>query len=41
MAIVRERLAVSKQTTHEFLMEKLNSNKLSEIECKKQHYFEI
>jgi hypothetical protein len=37
----RERLAVSKQTTHRFHMERLNLKKLNEVEDKEQYRAEI
>jgi hypothetical protein len=36
-----ERLAVSKQSTHRFHMEKLNLKKLNEVEGKEQYWVEI
>jgi hypothetical protein len=36
VAKVKERLAVSKQTTHRFHMERFNLMKLNEVEGKKQ-----
>jgi hypothetical protein len=41
LANVRERLAVSKQTTHGFHMEEFNRKKLSEVEGKVQYRVEI
>jgi hypothetical protein len=41
VAKVRERLAVSKQTTHRFHMERLNLKKLNEILGKEQYHVEI
>jgi hypothetical protein len=41
MAKVRERLAVSKQTTHRFHMERFNLKKLNEVEGKEQYWVEI
>jgi endonuclease/exonuclease/phosphatase family metal-dependent hydrolase len=41
VAGVRERLAVSKQTTHRFQMERFNHKKLNEIEGKEQYRVEI
>jgi hypothetical protein len=38
---IRRRLAVSKQTTHTVHMERLNINKLNEVEGKEQYYVEI
>jgi hypothetical protein len=38
---VRERLAVSKQTTHMFHMERFNPKKLNEIDSKEQYRVEI
>jgi hypothetical protein len=37
VAKVRERLAVSKQTTHRLYMEKFNPKKLKEVEGKEQY----
>jgi hypothetical protein len=37
MAKVRERLAVSKQTTHRVHMERFNLKKLNEVEDKEQY----
>jgi hypothetical protein len=37
----RERLAVSKQTTHRFRMERFNLKKLNEIEGKEEYRVEI
>jgi hypothetical protein len=41
MAKVRERLAVSKQTTHRFHIERFNLKKLNEVEDKEQYRVEI
>jgi hypothetical protein len=41
VAKVRERLEVSKQTTHRVLMERFNLKKLNEVEGKEQYCFEI
>jgi hypothetical protein len=41
VAKVRERLAVSKQTMHRFLMERFNRKKLNEVEGKEQYCVEI
>jgi hypothetical protein len=41
MALVRERLAVSKQTTHRVHMERFNLKKLNEVEGKEQYRVEI
>jgi hypothetical protein len=41
VAKVRERLAVSKQTMHRFLMERFNLKKLNEVEGKEQYRVEI
>jgi hypothetical protein len=41
VAKLRERLAVSKQTTHRIHMEKFNLKKLSEVEGKEQYCVEI
>ena len=41
VAAVRERLAVSKQTTQKFDVERFNLRKLSELEVRKQHQIEI
>jgi hypothetical protein len=41
MAKVRERLAVSKQTTHKFHTKRFNINKLSVVEGKEQYWVEI
>jgi hypothetical protein len=41
VAKVRERLAVSKQTTQRFHMERYNFKKLNEVEGKEQHHAEI
>jgi hypothetical protein len=38
---VRERLAVSKQTTHTVHMESFNLKKLNEVQDKQQHHVEI
>ncbi|PNF19084.1 hypothetical protein B7P43_G11233 [Cryptotermes secundus] len=41
VAKVRERLAVSKQTTHTVQMERFNLKKLNEVEAKDQYRVEI
>jgi hypothetical protein len=41
VAKVRERLAVSKQTTHRFHVERFNLKKLNEVEGKEQYHVEI
>jgi hypothetical protein len=41
VAKVRERLVVSKQTTHRFNMERFNIKKLNEVESKGQYRIEI
>jgi hypothetical protein len=41
VAKIRERLAVSKQTTHRFHMEWFNLKKLNEVESKEQYRAEI
>jgi NADH:ubiquinone oxidoreductase subunit D len=41
VAEVRERLAVSKQTTHKFHVERFNLKKLNEVEGKEQYWVEI
>jgi hypothetical protein len=41
MAKVRERLAVTKQTTHRVHTERFNLKKLNEVEGKKQYRFEV
>jgi hypothetical protein len=41
VAKIRERLAVSKQTTQRVLMERFNLKKLNEIEGKEQYHVEI
>jgi hypothetical protein len=41
VAEVKERLRVSKQTTHRFHMEKFNLRKLNEAEGKEQYRVEI
>jgi hypothetical protein len=41
VAKVRERLAVSKQTTHRVHMERFNLKKLNEVESKEQDRVEI
>jgi hypothetical protein len=41
VAKVRERLAVSKQTTHRVHMERSNLKKLNDVECKEQYCVEI
>jgi hypothetical protein len=41
VANVRERLAVSKQTTHSAHMKRLNLKKLSKVEGKEQYRVEI
>jgi hypothetical protein len=41
VAKVTERLAVSKQTTHSFHMERFNLKKLNEVEGKEQYRVEI
>jgi hypothetical protein len=38
---VRERLAVSKQTTHTVHMERFHLNKLNELEGKEEYHVEI
>jgi hypothetical protein len=40
-AEVRERLAVSKQTTHRFRMERFNLKELNEVEGREQYCVEI
>jgi hypothetical protein len=41
VAEVRERLAVSKQTTHRFHMERFNLKQLNEVESKEQYRAQI
>jgi hypothetical protein len=41
VAIFRERLAMSKQTTHRVHMERFNLKKLNEVEGKEQYQAEI
>jgi hypothetical protein len=41
VAIVRERLAVSKQTTNRFHMKRFNRKNLNEVEGKQQYLVEI
>jgi CTP-dependent riboflavin kinase len=41
VAKVRERLAVSKQTTYRVHMERFNLKKLNRVECKEQYFVEI
>jgi hypothetical protein len=41
MAKVRERLAVNKQRSHRFYMERFNPNKLNDVEGKKQFRVEV
>ena len=41
VATVRERLAVSKQVTQKFDVERFNLRKLSELEFRKQYQIEI
>jgi hypothetical protein len=41
LAKIRDRLAVSKQTTHKFHMEKQNLKKLNVVEGKEQYRVEI
>jgi hypothetical protein len=41
VANVRERLAVSKQTTHKFHTERFNLKKLNEVQGKEQYQVEI
>jgi hypothetical protein len=41
VAKVRERLAVTKQMTHRFHMERFNLKKLNEVEGKEQYHIEI
>jgi hypothetical protein len=41
VANVRERLAVSKQTTHRVHVERFNLKKLKEVEDKRQYHVEI
>jgi hypothetical protein len=41
VANVREKLAVSKQTTHSYHMERFNYKRLNETEGKKQYWVEI
>jgi hypothetical protein len=41
VAKIRERLAVSKQTTQRVHMERFNLKKLNEVECKQQYRVEI
>jgi hypothetical protein len=41
VAKFRERLAVSKQTTHRLHMERFNLKKLNEVEGKEQYHVEI
>jgi hypothetical protein len=36
VAKFRERLSVSKQTTHRILMDRFNIKKLNQVECKEQ-----
>jgi hypothetical protein len=41
VAKVRERLAVNKQRSHRFHMERLNLKKLNEVEAKEQYHVEV
>jgi hypothetical protein len=41
VAIVRERLTMSKQTTHRFYTEGFNLKKLNEVQGKEQYHVEI
>jgi hypothetical protein len=41
VAKVRERLAVNKQTSHTFHMERFNLKKLNDVECRKQYRVEV
>jgi hypothetical protein len=41
VAKIRERLAVSKQTTHRVHVERFSLKKLNEVEGKEQYRFEI
>jgi hypothetical protein len=41
VAKVRERLAVDKQRSHRFLMERFNLNKLNEVEGKEEYHVEV
>jgi hypothetical protein len=41
VAKVRERLAVNKQSSHRFYVERFNMKKLNEVEDKEQFYVEI
>jgi hypothetical protein len=41
VANVRDRLAVNKQRSHRFHMQRFDLKKLSEVECKEQYRFEV
>jgi hypothetical protein len=41
VAKIRERLAVNKQGSHKFLMERFNLKKLNEVEGKEKYRFEV
>jgi hypothetical protein len=41
VAKIRERLAVNKQGSHKFQMERFNLNKLNEVEGKEKHRVEV
>jgi hypothetical protein len=41
VAKVRERLAVNKQTSHTFHMERFNLKKLNDVECREQYRVEV
>jgi hypothetical protein len=38
---IRERIAVNKQGSHKFHMERLNLKKLNEVECKEKYHVEV
>jgi macrodomain Ter protein organizer (MatP/YcbG family) len=41
VAKVWGRLAVNKQRSHRFLMERFNLKKLNEVECKQKYHVEV
>jgi hypothetical protein len=41
VANVRERLALNKQTSHRFNVERFSLKKLNEVECKEKNYVEV
>jgi hypothetical protein len=41
VAMIRERLAVNKQGSHKFHMQRFNLKKLNEVECKAKYHVQV